>query len=302
MHTPKWFSDGQVVISTAGTCGINKDGHELYIVDAKTGRRSTTIDDQLGADVLAILAGKETPTVQKVPVSTVKKRGIAVPAYYDTRYDKHLKSFVDAKYPKFGVATIGDLVVNHALEVRKGHGSPSLDLRTGEIPYLKVSDLRAGSVNINPTNRVSRVVAEKFWKGKSSGLQAFDLICPERASKNIGDFCVLMPGQEGIVLTKEVLVMRPGAKASFDWSYLLWALSLTVVRQQWDRVVLMQTNREDVGKRYLEIELPVPPDRATADTVAAAFKDYYGGMARLRKVFTASLDSGGDHHFFLGEG
>ena len=36
-------------------------------------------------------------------------------------------------------------------------------------------------------------------------------------------------------------------------------MTLNVVRQQWNRVVFMQTNREDVGQRYLEIEVPVPP-------------------------------------------
>jgi hypothetical protein len=38
------------------------------------------------------------------------------------------------------------------------------------------------------------------------GLKAFDLICPERASKNIGDFCVLLPGQV------------PGPRRSLDLS------------------------------------------------------------------------------------
>lgn len=50
----------------------------------------------------------------------------------------------------------------------------------------------------------------------SSGLQAFDLVCPERTSKNIGDFCLLIPGQEQVLMTKEIIVLRPGPNAHFD--------------------------------------------------------------------------------------
>jgi type I restriction enzyme M protein len=68
-------------------------------------------------------------------------------------------------------------------------------------------------VNINPTNLIPRALAEDFWGGPNPDLLAFDLISPERASKNIGEFCVLMPGQEKIVLTRETLTLRSNTRA-----------------------------------------------------------------------------------------
>lgn len=58
----------------------------------------------------------------------------------------------------------------------------------------KVSDLRAGLVNPNSTNVVSRELARRFWKGESSGLRPYDIITPSRASKNIGEPVMLLPG------------------------------------------------------------------------------------------------------------
>lgn len=176
--------------------------------------------------------------------------------------------------------------------------SPSAGERLGEIPYIKVSDLRAGMVNINPTNRVTHHVAERFWKDSSSGLQAYDLLCPERTSKNIGDFCILMPGQEQVVLTKEIIVLRSGPKANFDPFYLLWAMTLSVVRDQWERVVFMQTNREDVGDRYLEIKIPVPKTKGAGERVSSVFRSYYQTVAEARKSLSDYLAKG-DHHFFV---
>lgn len=319
VHKPKWFSDNFVMVSTAPTCGLTKGGRllkkvdpvtaeRIQVMDPETGGLVDAINDQLLEDMetLATLKGVPTPgtplpaTLSFVPADRISL-GCAVPTYYDHRYSDHFARALkeDTTYAGFTSAPLGDLLKDGQLMIRNGHGSPSQEQRIGEVPYIKVSDLRAGLVNINPTNRVPRAVAEQFWRGKSSGLQAFDLICPERTSKNIGDFCVLMPGQEQIMTTKEVIVLRPGPKAKFDKFYLLWAMTLKIVRDQWRRVIFMQTNREDVGKRYLEISIPVPPNRARADAVSKPFKTYYETIAGARSSLQGYLDSSKTHHYFV---
>lgn len=310
IHKPSWFKDDAVMVSTAPTCGLTKGGRLLPIVDPETGKRKQVrdpetnelvdaIDDKLIEDAKALAAGKKTDTLRFVPAADVSLR-CAVPVYYDRRYhDTFQKMMKEPSFKGFSSSTLGDLVDKGIVTVRGGHGSPSQDQRIGEVPYIKVSDLRAGLVNINPTNRVPLAVAKQFWRGDSSELRAYDLICPERTSKNIGDFCILLPGQEQVVTTKEVIILRPTEKADFDAFYLLWALSLKIVRDQWRRVVFMQTNREDVGKRYLEIELPVPPNSKRANEVSKAFRDYYQSIAAARSNLIAYLNADRAHHFFV---
>jgi type I restriction enzyme M protein len=170
---------------------------------------------------------------------------------------------------------------------------------SGDVLSFKVSDLRAGLVNINPTNRIPLQLAKAFWGADDSGLLEFDILCPSRTSKNIGDFCVLMPGQERVVLTKEVIILRPGPEADFDPFYILWAMTLRVVRDQWRRVVFMQTNREDVGNRFLEIRVPVAPDRAAADRVSEPFRRYFTALAAARSHLSEYLAASDAHHFFV---
>lgn len=111
---------------------------------------------------------------------------------------------------------------------------------------------------------------------------------------------MLMPGQEQVVTTKEVIVLRPGECANFDTFYLMWAMSLNIVRDQWRRVIFMQTNREDVGERYFDIRVPVPKDRTHANQVSEPFKAYYEGLAKSRDGLRKYLDQSAEHHFFLG--
>jgi len=299
MHRPSWFKDGQVVVSFAPTAGINKDGEELYVVDSETGKRTGRINDRLARDVDAILAGERSETVQWVDAAVVRQTGIAVPVYYDQRTVADYEAELERAWPDFESVSLGELIDRDELTVTGGHGSPSADMRTGTIPYIKVSDLRAGQVNINPTNRVSEIVARRYWHGPDSGLRPYDLITPARTSKNIGDVAVLMPGQERMVLTKEMLVMRPGPRRAFDPFYLLWAMSLKIVRRQWQRIVFMQTNREDTGQRYREIQIPLAPTRDRRDEIAKPFRIYYESTAKLREEFLAHLSQDEHHHVFL---
>jgi type I restriction enzyme M protein len=62
----------------------------------------------------------------------------------------------------------------------------------------------------------------------------------------------------------------------------------------------MQTNREDVGERYLEIEIPYPKTDETSARCASAFEEYFGAIAgaklALREALTAQ--GFGFHLFF----
>lgn len=308
MHKPSWFSDETVMVSSAPTCGISKSGGFLPKYDSRTGKPVQelhdgelvdVVDDGLLDDIISLRQGRSTPTLQHVPRERVSLR-FAVPAYHDHRAMDALSLAINGGFlDGFSTRTIGELCKDGLIQIMHGHGSAPKDVRQGDVPYIKVSDLRAGFININPTNSVPRAMAEQFWRGPDSGLKPFDLICPERASRNIGDFCVLMPGQERLLLTKEVIIIRPTEGAAFDPFYLLWALTLNVVRRQWDRVVFMQTNREDVGERYREVALPMPPDPETGRRKSEPFRQYFQTIARARQDFASYLDADRQHHFFI---
>ena len=309
INAPAWFDEDAIAVSTAPTCGLTKGGRllpridehgqRIYVEDAETNEDVVDIDDVLLADAKALVAGERTPTLRSIPVDEVSMR-TAVPVYYDQRFhERFVEAMKSEHFAGFEARTIRQLVEEEVLTLQHGHGSPGREERVGDVPYIKVSDLRAGLVNINPTNRVPLRVAEEKWRGESSGLKPFDILSPARTSKNIGDFCVLMPGQERVVLTKEIIVLRPGQAAHFDSFYLLWALTLSIVREQWKRVVFMQTNREDVGGRWLEIEIPVARSAEIADATSEPFRTYYNAIAAARTTLGDYLRENDEHHFFI---
>lgn len=286
---PKWFKDGEVWVSNAPTIGLNKDGLDLFVVDSK-GKRTSKIDDRALDDVEAMLKGDTTGTSGYVKAASMSESYVAVPTFSGNKSESILAEKVKHKLEGFELKSLGELIDEGVIKVRSGHGSPSADVRTGDIPYIKVVDLRAGRVNPNSTNMVSRPVAEKFWHAKTSGVAAWTIATPSRASKNIGEPCMVMPGQEQMVFTKEILLFTVNPDASIDPFYLFWALRLKDVQSQWHRVIFMQTNREDLGNRYRLIEIPYTTDADRARAVSKGYRDFFEGLASLNEKF-AAMDS-----------
>jgi type I restriction enzyme M protein len=277
-----------VVFLNPHTCGIYKDGGARFKTDPTTGLRTDEIDNELIDQVTAYLAGaNDIPGIASLKLESVFGSRVLAPTYYDERYNDPIRNLLEAENLK-GI-TIGELMSKGHIQVRGGHGSPGNDQRSGHIPYVKVSDIRGLRINTNPTNLVSESVAHRFWRGDKSGLNAWDLITPNRASSNIGEFAILLPGEEQVVLTKEVFVVRVLKQDLVDPFYLLWALSLKAVRDQWRRITLMQTNREDCGQRYREIILPKPKTKVWAKSKSAAFRTYFETIAKARTSFIEAV-------------
>jgi hypothetical protein len=290
------MSSESVVLINARTCGIYKSGGARYKTDPRTGERTNEVDNELDDLVNAYLAGRSLPAIRRVELDTVWERRVLVPTYYDTRHDDMFEAIkADLGW---GETTLGTLVDEGFVSIRGGHGSPGNDQRNGNIPYIKVSDIRGLRVNVNPTNLVSSGVAQSYWRGTTSGLDAFDLVTPNRASNNIGEFAIFLPGEEQVVLTKEVFVLRVIRKAGSVWDSfsLLWALCLRGCREQWRRIALMQTNREDCGDRYREVRIPLPPSRAEATAASRAFRDYFGTVAAAKETFINSVGKNPDRY------
>jgi type I restriction enzyme M protein len=230
---PKVKVEPKVVLLNPRTCGVYKDGGRRYRVDPDTGKRLSELDDELNDHVDAYRAGQIPDGLAEITVAEAFKRRVLVPRYFDDRFVAPMREFLATN--KLKPVTIGELLDTRVLTLRGGHGSPSNDVRRGSVPYIKVSDIRALRVNINPTNLVSQNLAEGLWRGKSSGLKPWDLISPNRASSNIGEFAILLPGEEDVVLTKEMFVFRVARPGEGGWDpfYLHWALCLRPVREQW---------------------------------------------------------------------
>jgi type I restriction enzyme M protein len=272
----------QVIGSVCETFGEDQHGRPRFkfVGDSQTNQR----DDEM-AEAAAILKGAAPTSDTKLRLrfsqAEAIERGVLVASYWWRHpYLQALQEFADSNDCE--LVSVGDLIDAGELVVSEGHGSPSSHfLGRGMVPYVKVADIKNWRVIENPKYALPQDVARRL-RGRKE-LRPFDLVTPTRARKNIGLFGVLMPWQTGVVLAREIGVWRvPDDAKRIDRWLLLALMSLKVVHDQFRFLVLIQMNREDLGRRYREVLLPAPRDGKLRDRWSHPIQEYFEATAVAR--------------------
>jgi type I restriction enzyme M protein len=293
----------RIVMSYPRSIGQDRKGQLLRGLDA-SGVRTGELDNEM-ADAVRQIVGATYSGIAKsvsskkgdtrlrfhVPQADALKKATLVPRYWwrsDT--DAAMEAWT-ATYPST-VVTLGELASQGVLQTFGGHGSPPGNARkTGDVPYVKVTDLKNWRINENPTNFIHEDLAKVLRKGGPAELRYGDLVSPARASANIGQFCLLLPWQTHILLTKEVLILRVAEnRLGVDPFLLLALLSLKVVQEQYAAFTLMQTNREHLGDRWKEVKIPLPSTEKSRNKVAGPVRDYFEAIVKARVSYDALLN------------
>jgi type I restriction enzyme M protein len=284
----------KILMSYPRSIGQDKRGNPYYKLN-KHGQREGELDNEM-ADAVKELVGRAyrgTAIRQRfagdsrlcfhVSQEAVRERGVLVPRFWwRAEIDEALKGW-GLKNPS-RLVTLGQLADGGIIETFEGHGSPPSNARaTGDVPYVKVTDLKNWRINENPTNFIHAHVAEKLKK-RGVRLQYGDLVTPARASSNIGQFSLVLPWQTHVVVTKEVLIIRVKDNTESITSFLLLALmSLKVVQEQYKTLALMQTNREHLGDHWREVQIPLPLIEADRAKIGQTAKAYFDGIVKARE-------------------
>lgn len=283
----------RICMSFPRSIGQDRRGKPLYKMDP-VGERTGTLDNEMSEAVQSILKSTglgsqaaDTRYCFRVPQEHARERGVLVPRFW-WRQETDAALFAwDREHPS-QIWTLGELEERKILGAFPGHGSPPGDSRgTGDVPYVKVTDIKNWRINENPTNFIHQKVAAKL-RGRGPILNYGDLVTPARASSNIGQFAMVMPWQTQVVLTREVLVLRVAENdLGIDAFLLLALLSLRVVQRQYGNLALMQTNREHLGNAWREVKLPVPATLGERERIARPVRDYFEALVRARESYEA---------------
>lgn len=271
----------EIIMSFPESIGFDKRGHALEgrenneLVEAVELIIKSSTDNAVGRRM------KPSKLMFRIPQREALRARNLLPQYFWREpYEQNLAAY--CREQQCSTLSLGELKSRGIIEVFEGHGSTSGEHHaTGPIPYVKVSDIKNWRIIENPSYCVAESEAQRLWGGPDSGLEAFDIITPARASRNIGMWAVILPDQKRVVLTREFLRFRvhpenAGADLSgIDYAFLMQTMSLKVVRDQYSALVHMQTNREDLGDRWHEVKLPIPKDPARIHALGENVRKYF---------------------------
>lgn len=151
--------------------------------------------------------------------------------------------------------SIGQLVQNRVLAVKKGNEVGSEAYGTGGIPFIRTSDINNWEVSLNPTNGVSEEIYAKYRKLQS--LRANDILLVADGRYRIGKTAILHEQDCKSIAQSHFRIITVKEVGILDPYELLYILSLPEILDEMRGLIFIQSTLGSLGKRLRELALPI---------------------------------------------
>lgn len=181
-----------------------------------------------------------------------------VPRYYDRQTDFLLKedaSNLDAK-----IVSFGEMIRKGWISIKKGHEVGSDAYGTGDIPFIRTSDISNFEVSIDPTKSVSEEIYDRF--SSDQNLQKGDILMVVDGRYRIGRCAILHDNNERCIAQSHLRIIKVNKdKSPIDSFELLYLISMKSVQREIRSLVFIQSTLGSIGSRIKEIKVPIPKNK-----------------------------------------
>lgn len=200
-----------------------------------------------------------------------------VPRFYDNAPLRELKE--EAKQLNATLVTLGELVQRGHVDIRKGHEVGAEVYGTGEIPFVRTSDITNYEVSIDPTRGVSDEVYNEF--APQQNLAPGDILMVADGRYRIGRTAILDEHNYQCVVQSHIKIISVRPSSPITAVELLYLLNLPTVQHQIRDLIFIQSTLGSLGRRLYGITLPLPSSSPEWKATISRFQELIVGRARL---------------------
>ena len=277
-----------IFMAIAHNIGHNKNGKPIYKKDAVSGKE--ILDDDLPAIIANFVAhntGKKINNHLGFQIDYANLNDhIFIPEYYNPEIRKELETLKNSG--KYSLISIGELIDKKILQVRRGNEIGSRFYGTGEIPFVRTSDIVNWEVKFDPIKAVSEEVYEQYKD--SQDVQENDILFVNDGTFLIGRTTMVTKLDLKIIIQSHVRKIRVIDKNFIDPYYLFYLLNSKIVRKQIDSKTFVQATISTIGNRLREIILPVSIDKNEVEKITSEIEKIINKKAELREKTVKIVD------------
>lgn len=266
---------------------LAKDGSPLLDLDGKK-----IIDDELPAIAQNFNLARKNKLITTgklgftVPNDVIQDH-VFIPEYYDPEIDSELKAIVATG--EYELVAIGDLVKQRKIAIRRGNEIGSQHYGTGDVPFVRTSDIVNWEIKIDPVKAVSDEVYEQYKEAQD--IKEGDILFVNDGTFLIGRTAVVTGNDEKIIIQSHVRKLRVIDTSFIDPYYLFYLLNSKIVRKQIDAKTFVQATISTIGNRLNEIVLPISKNIDKRKALASTTRSIIEAKAELRRKTLALMES-----------
>jgi type I restriction enzyme M protein len=152
---------------------------------------------------------------------------------------------------------------------------------SGDIPFIRTSDIANWEISHDPTFSVSEQVYQKV-KSRID-LKPLDILFVNDGRYLIGNLAILSKDDTRIIVQSHIRIIRVMKPEVISPHLLLYMLNNKIVKRQIETKTFVQSTIATLGSRLKEIVLPIPKDRSTRDNIEKEIREILDMRSELRK-------------------
>jgi hypothetical protein len=200
-----------------------------------------------------------------------------IPRYYNPATRESLRELAKTHE----LVTIGSLVEEGVIDVATGVEPGKMSYGTGVIPFIRTSDFANWELVTNPKQLVSEATFETYRR--KADAKASDIFVVRDGTYLVGASCILTDHDVPVLFAGGLYRIRVLDHERLDPFLLFVLLNAPIVKRQVRDKQFTRDIIDTVGKRFFEIELPLPRDTELARRLAVQAREAVEERAALRE-------------------
>ena len=280
---------GPIFMSVAAKVGHNKNGKVLH----KFSPNGDPLLDDFGAPIIDDEVAIVSSTYRQFQADSESQRShlgfnlprekvindIYIPEYYDPELEIELEALETSG--AFELVPLQELIDCGHLTIRRGKEIGSHLYGTGNVPFVRTSDIVNWEIKIDPIKCVSSEAYEKF--ARSMDVKAEDILLVSDGTFLIGRVAMITEGNERMLFQSHLKKIRVEKGCPFDSHYLLYALSHPLVQKQIRSKTFVQATISTLGERLKEVRIPIAKDLDFRNQISRKVKNIIEAKERVRR-------------------
>jgi len=226
------------------------------------------------------LSGKKIQSNRKgfVINNSEIKDFILAPRFYDPEPTETVSALKGGK----NIVKFSELMDKKYIELVTGDEVGKLAYGTGEIPFIRTSDISNWEIKIDPKHCVSETIYNKFLAKQD--VQEGDIVLVRDGTYLVGACAYITKYDVQVVLQSHLYKIRVKPNPLFNSHYLLALLSSPYVVAQIKKLTFTQDIINSLGDRIKDVLLPISKDSSHVSKISKMVKEVIDDRVEARQL------------------
>ena len=279
-----------IFMAIANNVGHNKNGNPSYKIDKNGNMILDKHGNKIINDDLPLIAENFNAHNNDLKKESEDHIGfmvayedlndhIFIPEYYNPEIGRELKSLKDKG--KHRLISVEELIDKGILQIKRGNEIGSQFYGSGEIPFVRTSDIVNWEIKFDPIKAVSEEIYNQYKELQD--IREKDILFVNDGTFLIGRTAMITKLDLKIIIQSHLRRIRVLDPKIIDPYYLFYLLNSKLVRKQIDSRIFVQATISTIGNRLNEVILPICNDKNEVKKIIDEVKNIIEEKAKLRE-------------------